>query len=61
MGDEFRGKGANIQLGPGMNVARVPQCGKVLIVIVLWVRTKTFFLNTCTLSYSRPHQHVARS
>jgi len=28
MGREFAGKGANVQLGPGMNVARVPQCGR---------------------------------
>jgi len=28
MGREFRSKGANVQLGPGLNVARVPQCGR---------------------------------
>lgn len=28
MGAEFRGKGSNIQLGPGMNLARVPQNGR---------------------------------
>ena len=28
MGEEFAGKGANIQLGPGMNLARVPVCGR---------------------------------
>jgi beta-glucosidase len=28
MGEEFVGKGANIQLGPGINVARVPVCGR---------------------------------
>lgn len=28
MGIEFRGKGANVQLGPGMNVARVPTNGR---------------------------------
>jgi len=28
MGAEFRLKGANVQLGPGLNVARVPQGGR---------------------------------
>ena len=28
MGSEFRAKGANCQLGPGLNVARVPQGGR---------------------------------
>ena len=28
MGAEFRAKGANVQLGPGMNVARVPRGGR---------------------------------
>lgn len=28
MGEEFRGKGANVQLGPGLCLARVPQCGR---------------------------------
>ncbi len=28
MGIEFAGKGANVQLGPGMNVARVPRNGR---------------------------------
>jgi beta-glucosidase len=28
MGREFAGKGSNVQLGPGMNVARVPQNGR---------------------------------
>ena len=28
MGDEFWRKGANVQLGPGMNVARVPHNGR---------------------------------
>jgi beta-glucosidase-like glycosyl hydrolase len=28
MGEEFRGKGSNVQLGPGMNVARVPTNGR---------------------------------
>ena len=30
MGDEFAGKGANVFLGPGMNVARVPVNGETL-------------------------------
>eukprot|EP00965_Chrysotila_dentata_P251013 6209781-Pleurochrysis_carterae.AAC.1 len=28
MGVEFFGKGANVQLGPGLNVARVPRNGR---------------------------------
>ena len=28
MGEEFRIKGANVQLGPGLNVARIPQNGR---------------------------------
>jgi hypothetical protein len=28
MGKEFFGKGANVQLGPGVNVARVPRNGR---------------------------------
>jgi len=28
MGQEFIGKGANVQLGPGMNLARIPQGGR---------------------------------
>ena len=28
MGGEFFGKGANVQLGPGVCVARVPKCGR---------------------------------
>ena len=28
MGGEFFGKGANVQLGPGVCVARVPNCGR---------------------------------
>ena len=28
MGEEFAGKGANVQLGPGMNIARIPVCGR---------------------------------
>lgn len=28
MGEEFLGKGANVQLGPGVCLARVPQCGE---------------------------------
>lgn len=28
MGKEFYGKGANVQLGPGMCLARVPNCGR---------------------------------
>jgi beta-glucosidase len=28
MGDEFRGKGVNIQLGPDINLARVPTAGR---------------------------------
>lgn len=28
MGEEFWAKGANVQLGPGMNVARVPRNGR---------------------------------
>lgn len=28
MGDEFRAKGATVQLGPGLNVARVPRGGR---------------------------------
>ncbi|KAL1928605.1 hypothetical protein VTP01DRAFT_2391 [Rhizomucor pusillus] len=28
MGAEFRGKGANVQLGPAMNIARVPNAGR---------------------------------
>ena len=28
MGVEFAGKGANVQLGPGLNVARVPHNGR---------------------------------
>merc|ERR550532_3366103 len=28
MGDEFYRKGSNVQLGPGMNIARVPKCGR---------------------------------
>ena len=28
MGAEFRAKGANVQLGPGLNVARLPQEGR---------------------------------
>jgi beta-glucosidase len=28
MGLEFRGKGSNVQLGPGVNVARVPNNGR---------------------------------
>jgi len=28
MGAEFKGKGSNVQLGPGMCVARVPRCGR---------------------------------
>jgi beta-glucosidase-like glycosyl hydrolase len=30
MGEEFRAKGANVQLGPGMNVARVPNNGNLM-------------------------------
>jgi len=28
MGEEFAGKGSNVQLGPGLNVARVPVNGR---------------------------------
>jgi beta-glucosidase len=28
MGDEFRGKGVNVQLGPDINMARVPEAGR---------------------------------
>lgn len=28
MGQEFRDKGAGMQLGPGVNVARLPECGR---------------------------------
>jgi beta-glucosidase len=28
MGDEFRGKGINIQLGPDVNMARIPESGR---------------------------------
>ncbi|EDQ86829.1 uncharacterized protein MONBRDRAFT_33620 [Monosiga brevicollis MX1] len=28
IGEEFAGKGANVYLGPGLNVARVPLCGR---------------------------------
>jgi len=28
MGEEFRGKGANVQLGPGLNVMRIPRNGR---------------------------------
>ena len=28
MGEEFLAKGANVQLGPGMCLARVPTCGR---------------------------------
>ena len=27
-GEEFYNKGANVALGPGMNVARIPTCGR---------------------------------
>lgn len=29
MGEEFLGKGANVQLGPGVCLARVPNCGRL--------------------------------
>lgn len=28
MGDEFRGKGVNVQLGPDVNMARIPESGR---------------------------------
>jgi len=28
MGQQFKGKGVHIALGPGMNMARVPQAGR---------------------------------
>ena len=47
LGEEFAGKGANVQLGPGMNIARVPECGRNFE-----VRATTRCLST-----QRPAQH----
>lgn len=40
MGQEFKGKGANVQLGPGIGLARVPTAGRLVIHILL--ETLTF-------------------
>ena len=39
MGNEFAGKGANVFLGPGMNVARVPVNGRNFSIVAAGTRT----------------------